>query len=227
MNDALLIQACFSANPHSEYGALTGIFSDMLRLCYPRHSAYTRAHKMDYWHVMGDVHPEYTRGAWSKVWLIKYALEAGYETIAYLDTDAVVWNMACDLRDALPADKHIGAVLHDPAKSPYLQRFNVQAHYNVGVLYVRNRTGVLDFFNAWLATFPGDPRWQEQGSFNELVGQHQYFDLFTRIDDTWNATVNVNMIEKPNVYAWHGIMPPQRRLDLMKAAMADDHLRFR
>jgi hypothetical protein len=226
MNSALLLQVCNSASPHSQFGVYSGIFYDMLRLSYPRHSAYARAHQMDYWHIMGD-QKEMLLGAWPKVLLIRDALKAGYPFIAYLDTDAVVWNMECDLRDALPADKLIGAVLHDPAKSAYLQSAQVPAHQNVGVLYFRNDPLTHEFIEDWLASYPVDDRWQEQGVFNTLIASDKYKDITCVVDDTWNATVNVNMVTTPAVMAWHGIMPPERRLDMMRNTLADDHLRFR
>jgi hypothetical protein len=224
-NDALILQTAFSANPRDKYSVPAGLFWDMLRLCFPRHAAYARAHCFDYWPIFGDIHPEHPQpGGWSKIHLIKDALEVGYEYIAYIDTDAVIWNMDCDLRDALPEGASIGAVMHDPATSPYLQSVGAPAHYNVGVLYVRNGPGVIDFFDSWIATYPGHSRWLEQGSFNELVVDNP---LFTAVDDTWNATVNVNMVARPNVYAWHGVFPYQSRLVAMQNALRDDHLRFR
>lgn len=226
-NDAVLIQTCASANPLGEYGAWSGVFYDMLRLALPRHSAYARAHNMDYWAIMSDVHPEMTRGAWPKIWLLRDALEAGYQYAAYLDTDAVVWNMDCDLRDALPGDKAIGAARHDPAKSEYLRQMRVPAHHNVGALYVRNTPGARAFLQAWLDSYPGHQRWMEQGSFNELCERAEFAPIVAAVDDTWNSTVNVNLLPNPNVMAWHGVMPPGRRLDMIRQALANDCLKFR
>lgn len=224
MNNAIIIQQCLSTNAWT--GAWSGIFYDQLRLTQPRHMAYARAQHFDYWSIFADVHPEMPRGAWPKVWLIKDALERGYEYVAWLDTDAAVMNMDCNLRDALPADKFIGCVKHDPERSDYLKKLEVPPHYNVGVIYVRNSERTREFFESWLETHPGHPRWMEQGSFNELV-VGQYADLMHQVDDTWNATVNVNMVNNPNVFGWHGVMPPERRLAMMVNALQNDFLTFR
>jgi hypothetical protein len=226
-NDAILIQTCFSTNPRGEYGHYAGTFYDMLRLVYPRHSAYARAHQMDYWHIMSDVHPEMEHGAWPKIWLMLDALEAGYQYVAYLDTDAVVWNMDCDLRDALPEGALIGACVHDPEKSAYLRACEVPRHHNVGVLYARNDPLTVQFLRDWLAAYPAPDRWQEQGVFNNLIEDERYAPYVATLDDTWNATVNVNMVNQPNVLAWHGIMPVEKRLDVMRGVLKEDFLKFR
>lgn len=226
-NDAVIIQTCFSAR-NDAISTQTGIFYDMLRLAFPRHSAYARAHNLDYWNLMSDIYTHgSTLGGWPKIGLILDALKQGYEYVAYLDTDAAVWNMECDLRDALPAGKLIGACVHDPAKSEYLRMCQVPKHMNVGVLYIRNDPRTVEFMQAWDATHPGHPRWLEQGSFNEMAQSGQWSDIVAVVDDTWNATVNVNPVPNPNVLAWHGVTPNARRLALMQAAMANDHLRFR
>lgn len=226
LNDALLLQTALTSNPQTHHPDWAGQFWDMLRLCYPRHSAYCRAHLMDYYCIMGDVHPEQWPGGWNKIWLIIEALERGYPFVAYLDSDAVVWNMDCDIRNALPPDKFIGACFHNPENSEYLRQLSIPPHYNVGVLYFRNSPDTLAFCREWAGMFPGDPRWMEQGAFNELV-TGKYSHLFTRVDDTWNATVNVNDTPAPNVRAWHGIWPPMKRMAFMKDALREDFIRFR
>lgn len=225
MNNAILIQHCLSSNSWTRKWA--GIFYDQLRLTQPRHMAYARAHSMDYWSIFGDIHPEMAMGAWGKIWLLSDALARGYEYAIWLDTDAAIMNLDCDLRDALPADKYIGVVEHNPARSAYLRTNQVPAHLNVGVLYVRNSDLTRQFLAAWLESFPGDGRWMEQGAFNDLARDPVYAPLVSAVDDTWNATVNVNPVNDPNVQGWHGVMPPEKRLEMMKNALRDDFLKFR
>lgn len=226
MNNAILIQECWSTDAWT--APLCGMFYDMLRLTFPRHSAYARAHAIDYWCILGDVHEEKMPwGAWDKIHLIKLALQRGYEQVFWLDTDAAIMNMDCDLRDALPADKLIGLVEHDPAKSEYLRSLNVPLHMNVGVMYLRNDPLTVAFIDEWLARHPGDPRWQEQGAFNDMAKEEQYAGIIARVDDTWNATVNVNEVTAPNVMGWHGIMPVDRRLGMMRDTLKDDFIKFR
>lgn len=225
MNNAIIIQQCLSAS--SWTAPWSNIFYDMLRLVQPRHAAYARAHCMDYQVTYGDIHPEQMGGAWPKVWLIQSALQAGYEFVIWLDTDAAIMDFEKDLRDALPQDKLIGAVLHDPEKSPYLKSLQVPPHLNVGVLYVRNALLSMEFMADWLSTYPGAERWAEQGAFNELVASEKYRDVCTPVEDTYNATVNVNQVEKPIIQGWHGVMPPDKRLQMMRSFLADDFIKFR
>lgn len=230
MNNAVLIQECWSTDAWT--APLCGMFYDMLRLTFPRHAAYARAHAMDYWMVMGDVHDEkMPQGAWDKINLMKLALSRGYEHVIWLDTDAAIADMDCDLRDALPAGKLIGACVHDPEKSEYLRSLNVPRHMNVGVMYLRNGMrgdiSTLEFINDWLSRHPGHPRWQEQGAFNDMALEAKYADMVAVVDDKWNATINVNPVAVPNVIGWHGIMPVERRLAMMRETLKDDFIKFR
>jgi len=222
MNNAILIQHCLSTNAAT--GNWSGIFNDMLRLTQQRHLSYTRAHKFDYWAMFGDIHPEMFPGAWGKVWLTLSALRYGYEYAVWFDTDAAVTDMSRDLRDALPAGKFIGAVKHD---AEWLRKLDVKPHFNVGVLYVRNSPLSIEFFEDWLKAYPGPERWMDQGAFNVLIESEKYRDLFSQVDDTWNATINVNMVAKPAVSGWHGVMPPEARLEIMRQTFKDDFLKFR
>lgn len=222
MNNAVIIQQCLSTGDYT--GKWSGIFYDQLRLTAPRHAAYARAHRMDYWCIYGDVHPGKQGGAWDKIQLVIDALKRGYEHAFWLDTDAAVMDFEADLRDALPADGLIGAVIHDPERSAYLRQNNVPRHHNVGALYVRNSEATLRFFEDWLAAWPGVERWAEQGAFNQLAAER---GIVCAVDDRYNATVNVNECAKPTVKGWHGIMPPEQRLALMQRELADDFINFR
>ncbi len=224
-NDAVILQHVYN---------LDQCFIDMARLTYQRHAAYANSHKMDYWHFIGDgVRKDLSifRGGWIKVALIKQAIEAGYEHIFWIDADAAVMDFSADLRDALqtgasPAGAVIGAVIHDPARSEYLRGLAVPRHYNVGVLYARS--AALPLIDAWLSHFHDDlGRWLEQGAFNALAQESPYQEQVARVDDRWNATINVNPDPKPVVLGWHGIFPNARRLGMMQAALKDDHLKFR
>ena len=222
MNSAVIIQQCLSSGSYT--GAWSGIFYDMLRLTQQRHAAYARARGFDYWCIYGDVHPGKQGGAWDKVQLVLDALRRGYEFIVWLDTDAAIMDFSADLRDALPDGASIGAVIHDPERSAYLRQLNVPKHHNVGVLYVRNTPQSVEFFEKWLASWPGIERWAEQGSFNELTAS---VGCVVAVEDKYNATIGVNESPETIVQGWHGIMPPEKRLAMMAAALADDFINFR
>lgn len=222
MNKAVIIQQCLSSGGYT--GSWSGIFYDMLRLTQQRHAAYARAHGFDYWCIYGDVHAGKQGGAWDKVQLILDALHRGYEYIVWLDTDAAIVDFEADLRDALPEGALIGAVQHDPDRSAYLKANSVPRHHNVGVLYVRNDPRTIDFFEKWLASWPGVERWAEQGAFNDLATAT---GCVVTVDDRYNATINVNETPQTIVQGWHGIMPPEKRLNMMASALADDFIKFR
>lgn len=226
MNNALLIQQCLSVGGYT--GAWSGIFCDMLRLTQQRHAAYARAWKFDYQLLYGDADGRMAGGAWDKVVLVKQALERGYPYVVWMDTDAAIMDFDTDLRTALPDGIGIGAVVHDPATSEFLRGcVDVKRHYNVGVLYVRNSERTLEFFTAWLKAHPGPARWMDQGAFNELIEDERFTGLVGQVPDRFNATVNVNMVDKPAVMGWHGVMPPERRLTEMRGALASDFIEFR
>jgi hypothetical protein len=225
MNNAVIIQQ--STSPTGYQKPWNGIFYDMLRLTNARHAAYARAHCFDYWSIMGDIHPEMKDGAWAKIWLIQTALQEGYEFVAWIDADAAIMDFNADLRDALPDGKFIGACNHDPDKSAYLKSLNVPPHMNVGVLYIRNSPLTKEFIADWLASWPGKERWAEQGSFNDLVISDKYREICIAVEDTYNATVNVNQVEKPIIQGWHGVMPPDKRFQMMRTFLSDDFMKFR
>ncbi|MFA5208295.1 MAG: putative nucleotide-diphospho-sugar transferase [Candidatus Paceibacterota bacterium] len=194
----------------------------MLRLTFQRHAAYAMSHKMDYQCYIGDyaLDKGVLTGAWHKIKMIIDALERGYEYVFWLDTDTAIVGDE-DLRNAF-TDKFIGCCEHKSDKFP--KEWQVPTHLNVGVVFVKNGKGVLDFMRKWWDSFPGDKRWMEQGSFNELVKES---DLIFKLDDRFNATVNVNEVEKPVILGWHGIQPASKRFSMMKATMYDDHIKYK
>jgi hypothetical protein len=222
VNDAIIIQHCMSAN--GWFAPTSGQFYDMARLTYQRHSAYARAHKFDYWSLMGDYVPDMKHGSWAKVLLILKAIYQQYEYIAWIDSDAAIMDFGADLRDAMPKDKYLGCVSH---YAPWFDKLQVPKHFNVGVMYVRNSELTTQFFQAWSSAYPGVERWAEQGVFNNMITQPEYTPLFHQVEDKWNATVNVNMVDKPAVKGWHGVMPVAKRLDMMRVEMADDYINYR
>lgn len=218
-NNAVVIQQTYSNN-----NAFGSTFVDMQRLIYPRMSAYCAAKNIDYWNIQGgmDFGMIGEAGAWAKVGLVKQALK-DYEYVFWIDVDAAVMDFSADLRDAVK-DINIGACVHNPAKSKWLKNLNIKKHINVGVLYVRNTEISRLFFDKWFDAYPGPPRWADQGAFNQLIAEIP--EAVSVIDDKWNATVNVNMVDTPVVMGWHGI-PMHQRFLMMKEQLKDDYLDFR
>jgi hypothetical protein len=219
INNACMIQHTYSNN--NVFGNAFS-FVDMQRLTYPRHSAYCSAHNIDYWSFQGGKYPEMPgeAGAWSKVGLMKEAL-LDYEYVFWVDVDTAIMDFETDLREAVEGDINIGGVYHDPAKSEYLKVHGVEKHINIGVLYIKNTEISRLFINKWFDSFPGPPRWADQGAFNALIDEIPH--SVTGIEDKWNATINVNEVEKPVIFGWHGVNRPERFL-VMKRKLATDHL---
>lgn len=191
---------------------------DMNRLTYQRHAAWTVAHKYDYWNFIGWPCPERAGGAWDKVYWIRQALQMHYEFIVWLDTDAAIVKDE-DLSACFDNGGLIGACWHDAN--------GIAPHLNVGVLYVKNDPRTAQFFADWWDSYPGDDRWMEQGSFNDLVASEAYRDIVVRLPNKYNATVGVNEDPDPVVKAWHGVFPFARRLLVMKQYFSGDYLKFR
>jgi hypothetical protein len=194
MNNAIIIQQCYPG----------GGYEDMLAFGMEKHLPYARQHRFDYWAVYSDViELPIDFGGWSKVHLIREALEQGYERVIWVDLDAFVFDPAADLRDGCPA-VGIGATHHVLPED----------HFNVGMLYVRNSELTRAFVDAWLAEQPGPAHWREQAVFNQLM--KKYPGVVHEIDRKWNSTWNNNDAPDPVVLAYHGCGWPEQRLRMMK-----------
>ena len=193
------------------------VFIDMLRLTMQRHAAYCVSHNFDYWCMFGNPCPERETGAWDKIDRIMDGLRAGYEFVAWVDTDAAIMGDE-DLSNALTADQHIGGCIHDAHDIP--------RHINVGALYFNNTKETRLFVSNWHDSYPAtEHQWQEQGEFNRLAKEHP--EIVSEIDAKWNSTVDTNEVDNPVVKGWHGIRPHSLRLQVMKKELQNDFLKYR
>jgi hypothetical protein len=177
---------------------------------------------MDYLPFFGDYTDRDVRtGGWSKIKMMIDCIEKGYEYVFWIDTDAAIVDFSTDLRSAF-TDKYIGCCEHDTKN--FIKEYQIPTHLNVGVTFVKNGEGVLSFLKKWWDSFPGEQRWVEQGSFNKLAKES---DLVFKMDDKYNATVNVNMCENPVIIGWHGVTPNNKRFALMKQTLYTDHIKYR
>jgi hypothetical protein len=178
---------------------------------------------MDYQVYFGDYTDRSVfTGGWDKIKLIQDALNRGYEYVFWIDTDAAIIDFSVDLRDAF-TDKFIGCCEHKRENLP--KEYDIPTHLNVGVTFVKNGNGVKEFIQEWWDSFPGDKRWVEQGSFNEMA--KKYPEIVFKMDDRFNATVNVNMCEKPVILGWHGIQPDSKRFNMMRNTMYNDNVKYK
>lgn len=197
MKNAILIQQVYPLEVDS--------YLPMLELTRERNKAYCLRWQMDYQCLESASSTKYAdpkQGAWSKVELIQFALQKGYEYIIWLDADAMIYDLDTDLRDG--CINGIGVCW---------QRIPQLHHWNVGVLYVANTEPVKEFIDEWLAGFPGlGDGWNEQGVFNKLAMKSKAVQT---ISDRWNATMNYSMVPDAVVLGFHGDGDSKQRYEHM------------
>ncbi len=159
MNDTLVFQHIYSNTEAAGWTALA----------VPRLIRYCHAHSMDFQYIQVDPpgrYGEHNIGHWAVPYYLREFLGMGYNKIIYIDHDCILADMNVDLRDACK-ENFIGAVWHDRGQSDPV----AESHYNDGALYVSNTARVRVFVDDWLAEFPGEEPWFEQGVFNRLGGE--------------------------------------------------------
>ncbi len=103
----------------------------MLSLTYERHSSYAASRNIDYAVTIG--HPALGMPTpWNKIVLVRQALAAGYDDIAWLDTDTLIVDTNADIFPTLP-DRSCVAM----ARFDNVIRYG-SPHHNSGVFFVRN-----------------------------------------------------------------------------------------
>lgn len=197
-HNAILIQQVYPLE--------SGSYLSMLELTRERNKNYCIRWEMDY-QCLGSAssakYADAVAGSWSKVELIKFALNKGYQYIIWLDADAMIKDLDTDLRDG--CIDGIGACW---------QRIPQLDHWNVGVLYAVNTQPVADFIDEWLAGYPGlGDGWNEQGVFNKLAMKSKAVQT---ISDRWNATLNHSMVPDAVVLGFHGYGGAAERLKAMQ-----------
>jgi hypothetical protein len=189
VNDTLIFQHIYANTEAAEWTALA----------MPRLVRYCLAHQMDFQYIQADPpHPEYGKhnvGHWGVPYYLQQFTRVAYKNIIYIDHDCILADMQADLRDACQVGK-IGAVWHDLSEV----YAGAEGHYSVGALYVSNTANVRYFIDEWLATYPGEERWREQGTFNTLGVER---DIIARIDNCWDSG-HVSRSEHPVVLGFHG-----------------------
>jgi hypothetical protein len=199
MNNTILIQQIY---PDTE-----GV--KLLELTRQRHRDYCIRWQMDFQCLTSASSPKFSDpkpGSWSKVELMKFALEKGYSNIIWLDADTLIKDLDTDLRDGCVTG--IGTCW---------QRIPQLNHWNVGAVYLTNSKPVHEFIDAWMAGYPGiNDGWMEQGVFNRLAMQSK---VVQTISDRWNATLNHTMVPDAVVLGFHGYGTTQERYEAMQVTL--------
>ncbi len=213
--DAVIIQnACENSQP-------------LLDLTLNIHREYCIRHDFDYWPIFGRFMPDNLgkEGVWEKTYLIRLALEAGYEKVIFLDCDCLIVTDE-DLREACPPNA-IGCTWHaskDGWKSADPEgKYNLYDHFNIGAMYISNCEDVRRFVEEWWNTNPGTHCWSGQHAFMLAGGNWGMSDdrgCLAKIDTRYNSTFPEQMSEQPAVMAWHGYGNLPTRYQAMKEAIA-------
>jgi len=178
----------------------------MMELNIPRNKEYCKRHDFDANFLVGilsEQYGDYSKGSWVKAEMIRDALKKDYEYVVFLEPDTLIKDMDTDLRDGCP--KHIGVCYH---------RHPIAWQWNVGAIYMRNTPETKAFVDEWLAEFPGDPQWRDNGALNVVAKRNK---SLTTISDRWNATLDCSMVPDAVVLGFHGVgMKGEDRLRTMK-----------
>jgi len=185
-------------------------YAELLALTMSRHTMYCHAHGFEYQAFYSNIVNEWDKrfGGWAKLALIQSLLHAGYENIIWVDADAVIADLDADLREGCPKQGGIGMTINTQPCD----------HYNVGMLYVRNVPGVMEFIDYWISWFPGPVNgWHEQAVINLLAEVPAYQDMIHGIDYKYNSCVaGGTHVENAVVEAFHGGGNAKERLQSMK-----------
>lgn len=120
-----------------------------------------------------------TECCWLKLLLLKQALLKGYDSVLFLDADALVWDTAPDIRQNYRPDHHI-----------YMAKGKTQ-RFNSGVMLLRNHHQSLAFINDILCRrhqpVPSDcdVGWGENGHVIQVAKQ---FSCVGELGLIWNNT---------------------------------------
>ncbi len=220
MNNALLIQQ--ASGPHTF----------LLDLTVKDHSNYCRKHAFDYWPIYGSALTAEDAGRhafWSKVALLRKAVDAGYEYIVWLDSDCYIADDTRDLRDACP-DDGIGLVWH--GKPTWPESPDCYDHFNCGAVYIGNGRNAWRLLEKWWKAPDDGHFWHDQHAFNRHAIRN--FEIaylrpapVTMLGYEWNAVPFVEFAcERPVVAAWHGYLTDiVGRLEAMQAFIQQNKMR--
>jgi len=178
-----------------------------------RHRAYARRFGFDYERFDGS----YASLDWTRHWdgwtVCGWLLEAGVRWLVWIDADAIIVRDE-DLREAvgegLACDEGIGVVRHP----------GPPAHWNVGVMVIRNSERVRAFWREVIEWGPGEWPWYQQTICNTLWESPKWADLVRPMPDRYNSTWGVNWVEDAVIRAWHGQPGRQKKLEGMQAYLA-------
>lgn len=203
MRDAIIIQQAYSGSPYIH----------MIEFCYRRHVAYALRHGFDYMAFFGAMEQteEPAHGGWEKLYMIRRALERGYNFVAHLDADTMIANLSVDLRGALRKMPYSVGVCKHPGH---------HGHLNAGVMFFGRSDKTLRFVNDWLSRRAGESsNWQEQAVLNQMASEPVYAGVVGIVPDIYNATRAASTYsDNAVIIGYHNCLhSPEQRLAEMRA----------
>jgi len=173
----------------------------LLRMMAPTVAYYALKHGMDYKLIplkerLAPDRPP----AWDKIMIIRHALRS-YETVMWIDSDAIICDPSKDIQKALDPNYPIHLVAH---------RIGRRTIPNTGVWIMKNTPQVIALLDAlWSHTRYIEHRWWEQAGFMDLIGYDMeavrfrkptpYTSLVKYLGNEWNSR-DKDQAKSPVIY---------------------------
>jgi len=170
-------------------------YAPLLRLSGGLHEAYAKRHGFDLEVYHGTFAPREWHRYWDGWQVIQWLLNAGARWLVWVDSDALIVGNE-DVRTAGGGRRGcwIGCVRHP----------GPPAHWNTGVMVIRNGDRVRQFFREVFRRGPGSEPWYQQAIANEMWDEPEWGEILQPLDDRWNSTIDVNWVADAQIRAWHG-----------------------
>ncbi|MBD2860886.1 glycosyltransferase family protein [Paenibacillus oceani] len=174
----------------------------LLRVMAPTVAFYALQHKMDSLVLPLESRLAPSRPpAWDKIVLIYNALRM-YETVMWIDADAIICDPGKDIREALDPDRTIHLVAHKRSRGRLIP--------NTGVWVCRRADSTLELLEkVWEHAAYIHHRWWEQAALMDLIGYDPqtytfqgptpYSGLVQFLDHEWNSR-NKDSAPHPIIY---------------------------
>lgn len=181
----------------------TGEHLYLLSLTRDHHRRYAERHGMDYWCIAGNPTGG-KRASWGKIPLLLAGISLGYESVIWLDADAVIVRPEINLGEL--GRGGIGMVRHPNPE-----------HWNAGFIVAHATPLVERLLQRIDASPENDSAWMEQVVVNELSRNPEFAGIFRSLDLKFNTVPGVFDVQSPVIVAGHGLPFPHRRAILVKA----------
>lgn len=186
-------------------------YKPLLDLTERRHRLYAARHGMKYMRFDGVIMPTW-HPYWNPVFLwLMLLMQNDVAGVWHIDADALIVGDE-DMRYAVEAGR-VGL----------FWQTRPQAHWNIGVTFLRNSAQVRSFLRATIARGPGGPPWHCQQIMNDLLTEPEWDGLVQNVDDRWNSIRIYTEVADPQIVAWHGTVPEMKH-DAMLEYMKENGL---